>query len=138
MPFLPSGRRIEFSLDRFHALLRGMGGAEARLIARTLRDPDDLLPVLDAVHFSLEDGSPYFADYVAADWAACAADWSHADRQALRAWLASDAARANRAEAISYIRTLLLDRQDSAVAYPYRLVNERAYPGAHESFRLRQ
>ncbi len=138
MPMLPSGRRIEFSLDRFHALLKAMGEAEARRVAETLEDPDDLLPVLDAVHFSREDGTPYFADYVAADWMTCAQDWDWADQQALRAWLASDAARFHRAEAIGYIRMLLLDGQDVAVAYPYLIIGDRSHPGAHDGFRLRQ
>jgi len=138
MPLLPSGRRIEFSLDRFHALLGQMASHQARRIAETLNDPDDLLPVLDAVHFSLDDGRPYFADYVAADWTPYAADWSTADRQALQAWLASDAARFHRAEAIGYVKMLLLDRQDGSAHYPYLIVNDIAHPGAHEGFRLRQ
>jgi len=138
MPVLPSGRRIEFSLDRFHALLGRMDGDQARRIAETLHHPDDLLPVLDAVHFALEDGRPYFADYVAADWMPCAADWSHADRQALQAWLASDAARFHRAEAIGYVKTLLLERLDGPMSYPYLIVNDIVHPGAHEGFRLRQ
>lgn len=138
MPVLPSGRRVEFSLDRFHALLRGMGSGEAKRLAQTLHDPDDLLPVLDAVHFSLADGSPYFADYVAADWTACARDWDWADQQALRAWVASDAARFHRAQAICYIKTLLLDRTDSAVPYPYLIVGDSPHPAALEGLRLRQ
>ena len=138
MPVLPSGRRVEFSLDRFHALLGSMGSSEARRIAETLRDPDDLLAVLDAVHFSREDGSAYFADYVAADWMPCAQDWDWADQQALRAWLASDAARFHRAEAIRYIRTLLLGCSDSAVPYPYLIVGDNPHPGAVAGLRLRQ
>ena len=138
MPLLPSGRRIEFSLDRFHALLRQMSAEEARQLAATLHDPDDLLSVLDAVHFSLADGKPYFADYVAADWRPYAADWSAADRQFLQDWLASPAARFHRAEAIGYIKTLLLDDQDHRVFYPYLIVNESLHPGAHQDFRLRQ
>ena len=138
MPVLPSGRRIEFSLDRFHALLTQLGRAQARGLAETLESPDDLLPVLDAVHFALADGSPYFADYVAADWRPYAADWSMADRQALEAWLGSAAARAHRAEAIGYIKTLLLGGRDGAVRYPYLVLNDHPHPGAHESAWLRQ
>ena len=84
MPTLPSGRRIEFSLDRFHALLERVERSRVREIAANLNDPDDLLFVMDAVHFSLEDGAPYFADYVATDWATRAADWNMADRQVLQ------------------------------------------------------
>lgn len=109
MPVLPSGRRIEFSLDRFHALLGQMELDRAFIIADALRDPDDLFLVLDAVHFSVESGKPYFADYVAAAWESHAADWSLADREALRAWFASDSARFYRAEAIDSIKALLLE-----------------------------
>ena len=138
MPVLPSGRRVEFSLDRFHALLGQMGNHKARRIAETLNNPDDLLFVLDAVHFSLADGTPYFADYVASDWRPYAAEWSAADRQALADWLASDAARLSRAEAIGYIKALLRGRKDSPMYYPY--VIPRGFPqiGAHEGSMLRQ
>lgn len=109
MPVLPSGRRVEFSLDRFHALLGRMELEHAFVIADALREPDDLFAVLDAVHFDLVSGKPYFADYVAADWEFHAADWSQADREALRAWFASDSARFHRAEAIDGVKTLLLE-----------------------------
>ncbi|MCK9388837.1 MAG: hypothetical protein M0Q22_10675 [Sulfuritalea sp.] len=109
MPVLPSGRRIEFSLDRFHALLGQMDMEQAFIIADALHDPDDLLLVLDAVHFSLESGKPYFAGYVAADWETRVADWNTEDRNALRAWFASDSARFHRAEAIESIKALLLE-----------------------------
>ena len=119
MPTLPSGRRIEFSLDRFHTLLERMGRHRACAIARNLNDPDDLLFVLDAVHFSLKDGAPYFAGYVATDWMTYAADWNTSDRQALQAWFASPEARGTRAEAIDYIKGLLLDHPPGLVSYPY-------------------
>jgi len=138
MPVLPSGRRIEFSLDRFHALLGRMDRHQARNIAETLCNPDDLLFVLDAVHFSLGNGAPYFADYVAADWAPYAAEWSAADRRALQAWLASDAARFYRAEAIGYIKALLLDRKNTPVPYPYVTTSIYSHPVAHEASMLRQ
>lgn len=109
MPVLPSGRRVEFSLDRFHALLGRMELDQAFVIADALHDPDDLLAVLDAVHFRLDSGKPYFADYVAADWESRAGDWSLADREALRAWFASDSARFHRAEAIEGVKALLLE-----------------------------
>ena len=138
MPVLPSGRRIEFSLDRFHALLGRTDSDQAQRIAETLQHPDDLLRVLDAVHFAVDDGRPYFADYVAADWASRAGDWSQADRQVLQDWLASAAARLTRAEAICYIKTLFLAAPDSPSRYPYLLVSERHPAGTHEGQRSRQ
>jgi hypothetical protein len=138
MPLLPSGRRVEFSLDRFHALLAQMDGQRAREFAKNMEHPDDLLFVLDAVHFSLEDGAPYFADYVAADWAVYAADWSAADRQAFQDWLESAEASSSRAEAIGYIKALLLERPGSAIAYPYVLTGDVHYRGTHAGSRLRQ
>lgn len=138
MPVLPSGRRVEFSLDRFHAMLKRIGNHRARKIADTLHGPDDLLFVLDAVHFSQEDGTPYFADYVASDWLPYAADWSNADREALRDWLASDAARRSRAEAIGYIKALLFERKDSPVHYPYVIPGGFRHPVAPEGSTLRQ
>lgn len=138
MPMLPSGRRVEFSLDRFHALLEQMDRRQARAIAASLDHPDDLLFVLDAVHFSLADGAPYFADYVASDWTTYAADWSTVDRQALQAWLASDEARTIRAEAIDYIKALLLDRPGTAIPYPYVIPGDIRHPGAVAGSPLRQ
>ena len=138
MPVLPSGRRVEFSLDRFHALLSRMDSHQAKKIVETLRNPDDLLFVLDAVHFSMGDGTPYFADYVASDWAPYAAEWCSADRQALQAWLASDAARFNRAEAIGYIKALLQNRKDSPQRYPYVIPCGFPHLRTHEVSMLRQ
>jgi hypothetical protein len=138
MPILPSGRRVELSLDRFHALLSRMDRRQARALAENMDDPDDLLFVLDAVHFSLEDGTPFFADYVASDWMAYAADWSATDRQALQTWLTSAEARFSRAEAISYIKTLLLDRPCGPVAYPYVITRDVRHSITHEGSRLRQ
>ena len=135
MVTLPSGRRVGFSLDRFHALLRQMDSQRAREIAENLDDPDYLLFVLDAVHFSLEDGTPFFANYVASDWMAYAADWSTADRQALQTWFVSAEARSSRVEAIGYIKALLLGHPGSHVPYPYVLVN---HAGTHVGSRLRQ
>lgn len=129
MPVLPSGRRIEFSLDRFHALLRLMDPGKACQVAENMRDPDDLLFVLDAVHFGLQDASPYFAGYVASDWKIGASDWNTADREALQAWLASPDARAGRAEAIRYVQSLV--RGDQGIIYPYTLVHDaRHVPGS--------
>ncbi len=138
MPLLPSGRRVEFSLDRFHALLKSMSDAEARGVVEHMTHPDDLLYVLDAVHFSLADGSPYFAGYVAADWRRCAADWNGADRQALQAWLASAEARAARSEAIRYIKSLLFGGASSRVPYPYVIACDFGRAGMMSAPRMRQ
>lgn len=138
MPTLPSGRRIEFSLDRFHALLGRMERRQARVIAGNLSNADDLLFVMDAVHFSLQDGTPYFAGYVAADWATVAADWSTADRQALQAWFVSSEACGTRAEAVEYIKGLLWDAPDNLVAYPYLIQGESGRTGVMEGSRLWQ
>jgi hypothetical protein len=109
MPVLPSGRRVEFSLDRFHALLGQMPLNNAMHVAEALQSPDDLLLVLDAVHFSLEDGSPFYANYMAADWEAYAAEWNLSDRTALRSWFNSASARYYRSEAIDGIKSLLME-----------------------------
>lgn len=132
MPILPSGRRVEFSLDRFHALLRLMDEPQRRAIVSTINDPDDLLFVLDAVHFGVSDGMPFFAGYVACDWTTYAADWNTADRHALQAWLLSPEARAGRAEAMRYIKALVSGRADAP--YPYEMAQSdaqfSAYPGS--------
>ena len=51
MPILPSGRRIEYSLDRFHALLARMPLPDAQRTVTALKEPNDLLYVLDVVEF---------------------------------------------------------------------------------------
>lgn len=118
MPVLPSGRRIEFSLDRFHALLGQMELDQAFVIADALQDPDDLLAVLDAVHFSQDGGKPYFAGYVAADWESRAGDWDTADRVALCAWFASESARSYRSKAIDSIKSLLHEVTANYMPHP--------------------
>ncbi|HEX8989898.1 MAG TPA: hypothetical protein VF816_18205 [Rhodocyclaceae bacterium] len=136
MPILPSGRRIEFSADRFHALLRLVDPVQARRIAANIQDAHDLLFVLDAVHFSVQDGTPYFAGYVAADWRSYAADWNTADREALEAWLMSDEARAGRDEAMRYVKSLVFGLPN--VPYPYELAHDMHVVGAHSGSLLRQ
>lgn len=136
MPTLPSGRRVEFSLDRFHAWLERIGPNAAQDVVRGLKEADDLLFVMDAVHFGLTDGQPYFAGYVAADWTVAAADWSTADRQFLQAWRVSPAAREARAEAIDYLRDRVLGESGGRVPYPY-LVQDGLGNGL-EASRLRQ
>lgn len=136
MPTLPSGRRIEYSLDRFHAHLDRIGPEAACALVRVLEDADDLLLVMDAVHFGLADGQPYFAGYVAADWATRAADWNTADRQFLQAWLVSPVAREARAEAIDYLRDRVLGESGGRIPYPYRV--QDGMGSGLESSRLRQ
>ena len=131
MPVLPSGRRVEFSLDRFHGLLHRVGDEEAKAVVGALCDPDDLLYVMDAVHFSLEGGVPFFADYVAAQWQPYAAEWSGEDRQAFLDWMHSAAARAFRLEAIRYIRGQWLDHDAHASHYPYLMAGETARSGLY-------
>lgn len=126
MPILPSGRRVEFSLDRFHAMLDQMPPQQASALAEALDCADDLLFVMDAVHFRLDDRSPYFASYVAANWRQYAADWSAADRQALAAWFGSEAATEARADAISYIHAILRGQRISPTEYPYLFAAEQA------------
>lgn len=139
MPTLPSGRRIEFSLDRFHGLLQRVGPRQACALVDQLDEPDDLLFVLDAVHFGITDSEPYFAGYLASDWKARAADWSTADRQAMADWLVSKTAREGRAEAIEYIKAQILGEQPcSSLAYPYVIPGELRHPGAFEAPLMRQ
>jgi len=138
MPILPSGRRVEFSLDRFHVLLNRIGHPLAHIVANSLTETDDLLLVLDAVHFSQEDGRPYLAGYVAADWKTYAADWSTADRRALQAWFASPGARDGRDEVIDYIKTLLSDRPAGSGSYPYLVQDGMHQGGWGDGSRLRQ
>jgi hypothetical protein len=137
MPTLPSGRRIEFSLDRFHALLGRMDRDCACEIADLLNDPDDLLNVLDVVHFGADD-TPFFAGYVASGWMAYAAEWSSTDRQALRDLLASDETRFRRAEAIDYVKATLLGAANRAITYPYVNPGDIRCSGSIEAPRLRQ
>lgn len=138
MPVLPSGRRVEFSLDRFHAMLRQIGRRDALKITEKLQHPDDLLFVLDAVHFSIGSGQPFFADYVAADWLPYAAEWPNGDREALSTWLASEAARRTRAEAVDYVKALALDHGNGHLRYPYTIPGVAARGVTHEGPRLRQ
>jgi hypothetical protein len=137
MPTLPSGRRIEFSLDRFHALLGRMEFDRASEIAALMNDPDDLLSVLDVVHFGT-DGTPFFAGYVASGWLAYAAEWTCADRDSLRDLLASDEARFRRTEAIDYIKALLLGTPNGIVCYPYVNPGDLHKTGLVKASTLRQ
>jgi hypothetical protein len=132
---LPSGRRVGFSLDRFQQFICAQDSTKAQRIVECLQNPDDLLFVLDAVHFSLADGSPYFAGYVAADWTGYAADWPMADKEMLAAWLFSEETRFYRAEAIRHIRSLVLDRDEAPEASPFTVLGQ---PTLFSAPRLRQ
>jgi len=134
MPVLPSGRRVEFSLDRFHSLLEQMPFAQAVAVIEALVSPDDLFFVLDAVHFRLDDGAPYFASYVAADWKQYAAEWTTSDRLALEAWFASDPAVAGRRDALHYVRSLWECESIDPTDYPY--VFSRETPSAYVQGRV--
>ncbi|MDX9994883.1 MAG: hypothetical protein RBS28_06125, partial [Rhodocyclaceae bacterium] len=120
----------------FHAHLERIGLKAAQAVVCRLEDADDLLFVMDAVHFGLADGQPYFAGYVAADWMSRAADWNTADRQFLQDWLVSPAARESRAEAIDYIRDRVLGEAGGRMPYPYRV--QDGLGGGLEGSRIRQ
>lgn len=108
MPVLPSGRRVEFSLDRFSAMLKQMPVEEALPICDALQAPDDLMYVLDVVHFD-NAGHADFAGYMLADWEKHADGWVEADRSALRTHLKSDFSHASRAEALEAVKLDLLE-----------------------------
>ncbi len=109
MPVLPSGRRIEFSLDRFHALLGRMELAEAQKTVAALHGPDDLLYVMDVVQYHADSGKPFFSGQIAADFESYVSDWNFADQDALAEWIESSSARFYRAEAIDSIRDLVVE-----------------------------
>jgi hypothetical protein len=106
MPTLPSGRRIEFSLDRFHAMLEMLPAEQATGLVDALDDPDDLLWILDLVTFDAT-GRPHFAQCLAADWRDIALEWSSADRTAFADYLLSEVSRDYRVEAIEGTRLLI-------------------------------
>lgn len=116
MPILPSGRRIEFSLDRFQAMLGQMKLGEARKIVAALSDPDDLLYVMDVVQEDPATGQLSFCDKLASDFESYALGWAEADQEALARWIESDSARYYRGEAISDLRNLVrsLDERNFA------------------------
>lgn len=109
MPVLPSGRRIEFSLDRFLAMLDQLHPEDVAELASALHEPDDLLPVVDVVDFEGADEQPRFAGYVAADWEQHAQDWSVMDQMALRSHLSSELSQGARAEAITALKLVVVD-----------------------------
>lgn len=115
MPILPSGRRIEFSLDRFQAMLGQMKLGEARRLVAALDDPDDLLYVMDVVEEDALTGQLCFCNKVASDFESYALGWPHDDQEALAAWIESASARHYRAAAIADLKSLVrtLDAQAS-------------------------
>ena len=106
MPVLPSGRRIEYSLDRFHALLARMPVADAQRTAAALKEANDLLYVLDVVEFDAH-GEPYFANVMADQFELYATQWSHEDQDALVAWIESETATYYRNVAIREIHDMV-------------------------------
>ena len=112
MPVLPSGRRIEFSVDRFHALLAKTGLADAQKISSSLQDANDLLYVMDVVEFDAGSGKPYFSGHLAADFESYVGDWSAEDQDALAAWIESDTARHYRMEEITTIHRIVAEVAD--------------------------
>lgn len=108
MPVLPSGRRIEYSLDRFHALLARMPLAEAERTVAALKEPNDLLYVLDVVEFD-RNGEPYFANVMAHQFELYAMQWPDEDQDALVAWIESETARYYRGVAIREIHDMVAD-----------------------------
>jgi hypothetical protein len=109
MPVLPSGRRIEFSLDRFHAMIEMLAPEQASGLVESLREPDDLLWVLDLVTFDSQ-GRPHFAECVASDWKNAALEWNTVDREAFAQYVYSETSRTFREEAIEGTRLLLMSR----------------------------
>jgi hypothetical protein len=114
MPMLPSGRRVEYSLDRFHAMLARMTVPEAKKTIAGLRDPNDLLYVMDVVFFDSTNGQAYFANRVAADFESYAISWDHEDQEALGAWIESDSATYYRAEAIANIHGMVAEIEEQS------------------------
>ena len=107
MPVLPSGRRIEFSLDRFVAMLDQLEPDAVVQIVGALDQPEDLLPVTDVVTFDESGTEPTFAGYVASDWERHAQDWSVEDCMALSFHLRSEVSVGARAEAISALKDIV-------------------------------
>jgi hypothetical protein len=107
MPVLPSGRRIEFSLDRFLAMLDRIEPEVVYQIVEALEQPEDLLPVTDVVGFDPSGTIPVFAGYVASDWERHAQDWSVEDCMALSFHLRSEISVGARAEAIATLKELV-------------------------------
>ena len=114
MPVLPSGRRVDFSLDRFQAMLGRMPVAEAEHTIANLNSPDDLLFVTDVVLYRDDSGEAFFSGLLAADFAAYAGEWSFQDQDFLADWLESSSARYHRAEAIDSIRDMVAEVANSA------------------------
>lgn len=114
MPMLPSGRRVEFSLDRFHALLARMPLAEAKKTVSALREPNDLLFVMDVVEFT-PSGEPYFSNRIAANFETYAIYWTLDDQDALAAWIESDSATYYRTEAIANIHGMVAEVEERSI-----------------------
>lgn len=104
MPVLPSGRRVELSTDRFMTYFASVDLANATQIYHSLQEPDDLLLIADVVYFSANGQSPYFANFIAADWETNTRSWNIMDHNAFRDWLFSTESREKRRKAIAALK----------------------------------
>ena len=104
MPTLPSGRRVEFSLDRFTALLDQLAPTDAACLCDALIEPDDLMHVIDIVLFRSGQDEPYFAAQVLSQWPSLAAAWHAGDREYFRNYLGSTPSLLARADAIAALK----------------------------------
>lgn len=107
MPLLPSGRRIGLSTDRFKAHLGQLSLDAATRIYHSLKDADDLLHIADVVYFSADSDSPYFANFVVADWEANTQGWTEADIAAFRTWLDLPGSRQAHQEAVDELKDVM-------------------------------
>ncbi len=114
MPTLPSKRRVEFSIDRFQAMLARMPVAEAKKTIAALREPDDLLFVMDVVEFT-PSGQPYLTNRIAANFDTYAIYWSHEDQDALADWIESESATYYRAEAIAGLYAMVSEVEERSL-----------------------
>ena len=104
MPTLPSGRRVEFSLERFTAMLDQLAPADAACLCDALIEPDDLMHVLDIVLFRSGQDEPYFAAQVLSQWQSLAVAWDASDREFFRGYLGSTPSLWARADAIAVLK----------------------------------
>ena len=105
MPQLPSGTHVAFSVDRFRAVLES-GDFSAHLALRVeVREPEDLLPVINVVLFRpwpdggdghdglAALGEPYCADFMLADIETDKCPWPERDKHFIAEWLMTPRAR---------------------------------------------
>jgi hypothetical protein len=88
--------------------------AEAKKTVSALKEPNDLLFVMDVVEFT-PMGEPYFCNRIAAHFETYALYWSFDDQDALVAWIESDSATFYRAEAIANIHGMVAEVAERAI-----------------------